>query len=50
MLEAFRQDELDHRNEALEGLGNEAPGSMLQVWCSMVGQGSAIAVRLAKLI
>ena len=50
MLEAFRQDELDHRNEALEGLGNEAPGSMLRVWCSMVGQGSAIAVRLAKLI
>lgn len=50
MLEAFRQDELDHRDEALEELGNDEPSTILRMWCQLVGQGSALAVRLAKVI
>jgi demethoxyubiquinone hydroxylase (CLK1/Coq7/Cat5 family) len=48
MLEAFRHDELEHRDDALDKLGATRPGFMFRLWCSLVGQGSAMAVRLAK--
>ena len=50
MLKAFRHDELDHREEAMLQLGAAKPSKAFELWCSLVGQGSAIAVRFAKAI
>ena len=50
MLEAFRHDELDHRDDAIAGLGPTEDSLLFRFWCALVGQGSAVAVRIAKLI
>lgn len=46
-LEACRQDEAHHRDEAAAQAG-PAPGWALRLWCAVVGQGSAAAVSLCR--
>ncbi len=47
ILQACREDELHHRDEALE-LQASAPGVVLRSWCWLVGTGSNIAVTFAR--
>jgi ubiquinone biosynthesis monooxygenase Coq7 len=47
ILQACREDELQHRDEALE-LQAHAPGMILRVWCWLVDAGSNIAVTFAR--
>jgi len=37
-----------HRDEAL-ALQTRPPGAFLRAWCALVGSGSAVAVKLARL-
>jgi 3-demethoxyubiquinol 3-hydroxylase len=46
-LEACRQDEAHHRDEAAAQAGS-APGWLLRLWCAVVGHGSAAAVSLCR--
>jgi 3-demethoxyubiquinol 3-hydroxylase len=48
-LLSFQGDEIEHRDEALANQ-NAASGKLLNLWCSMVGTGSQIAVKFARLI
>ncbi len=47
MLEACRQDEVDHRDEARDAAARPAT-LMLRLWCRLVVGGSAAAVALAR--
>jgi ubiquinone biosynthesis monooxygenase Coq7 len=49
ILEKCREDELQHRDEALELQVHEA-GALLRAWCAMVDAGSKIAVVFARLV
>ena len=46
-LEACRQDEVHHRDEAHAHAG-PAPGWALRLWCGVVGRGSAAAVSVCR--
>jgi 3-demethoxyubiquinol 3-hydroxylase len=48
-LLVFQADEISHRDEARANQ-REPIGKVLKAWCSIVGWGSAFAVKLAKLI
>ena len=41
-------DEVAHRDEAAAARGSDRPGTVLQVWCAMVGSGSRAAVALIR--
>lgn len=47
ILQACREDELQHRDEALE-LQARASGAVLRSWCWLVDSGSKIAVTFAR--
>lgn len=47
ILQDCREDELQHRDEALE-LQATAPGPLLRGWCWLVDGGSKLAVHLAR--
>ena len=47
ILQACREDELQHRDEALE-LQAQASGMILRSWCWLVDSGSKIAVTFAR--
>ena len=49
LLVECRADEVAHRDEAL-ALQTRAPGLLLRAWCALVGSGSAMAVKLARLV
>ena len=49
ILQDCRQDELQHRDEAL-AMQAHAPGAMLRGWCWLVDSGSKCAVTLARLV
>jgi ubiquinone biosynthesis monooxygenase Coq7 len=46
-LTAFMQDEIDHKDEAIN-LAGGPPGAVAKRWCALVGAGSEIAVKLAR--
>ena len=46
-LEACRQDEVHHRDEATAHAA-PAPGWALRLWCGLVGRGSAAAVSVCR--
>ncbi len=48
-LQAFQRDECAHRDEAADSVTVPA-GKFLSVWCRCVGKGSALAVRLARIV
>lgn len=47
-LEACRQDEAHHRDEAAAAHADAAPGWLLRAWCTVVGRGSAAAVLVCR--
>lgn len=47
LLEEFRQDEVEHRDEASDLIGSR-PGPLLRAWCKLVAIGAAAAVNLAR--
>ncbi|KQW52355.1 MULTISPECIES: demethoxyubiquinone hydroxylase family protein [unclassified Roseateles] len=47
-LEACRQDEAHHRDEAAAAHADRAPGLLLRLWCTVVGWGSAQAVSVCR--
>lgn len=47
LLQKCQQDECEHRDEAIT-LRGQPPGRLLQIWCALVGKGSAVAVELAR--
>lgn len=49
LLVECQADEVAHRDEAL-ALQTQAPGALLRAWCALVGSGSAMAVKLARLV
>ena len=49
LLVECQADEVAHRDEAL-ALQTQPPGVLLRAWCALVGRGSAMAVRLARLV
>ena len=49
LLVECQADEVAHRDEAL-ALQTQPPGVVLRAWCALVGSGSAMAVKLARLI
>jgi demethoxyubiquinone hydroxylase (CLK1/Coq7/Cat5 family)/predicted DCC family thiol-disulfide oxidoreductase YuxK len=64
LLHALREDELRHRADALGAMPEPSPdesrsfaapvqsesGTLLRLWCGVVGKGSAVAVRLARVL
>jgi 3-demethoxyubiquinol 3-hydroxylase len=48
-LQAFQSDECAHRDEAAVAMTSPA-GAILTAWCRCVGKGSALAVRLARIL
>jgi demethoxyubiquinone hydroxylase (CLK1/Coq7/Cat5 family) len=49
LLVECQADEVAHRDEAL-ALQTQPPGVLLRAWCALVGSGSALAVKLARLV
>lgn len=43
-----QQDEVSHRDEATAAFGPNAPGTLLKVWCSLIGLGSRAAVAVCR--
>jgi len=50
MLQAFRHDELEHRDEAIALIDAGRHSAAFELWCSLVGRGSSVAVQIAKVI
>ena len=50
LLQACQADEREHRDEAITAAGPATPGWLLGIWLGAVSGGSALAVRLARLI
>ena len=49
LLVDCQADEVSHRDEAM-ALQTHPPGALLRAWCALVGSGSAMAVKLARLV
>ena len=47
-LDACREDEAHHRDEAAAAHTGAAPGRVLRLWCAVVGWGSAQAVSVCR--
>jgi 3-demethoxyubiquinol 3-hydroxylase len=48
LLRRCQEDECSHRDEAAAALTPVPPGRLLRAWCTLVGHGSAAAVRIAR--
>ncbi len=48
LLDSCRRDEVAHRDEARAHADSARPGPLLRIWCALVGQGSAVAVRICR--
>jgi 3-demethoxyubiquinol 3-hydroxylase len=46
LLDGFRRDEVDHRDEAAAQAGRT--GLLMRAWCGIVGTGSALAVSVCR--
>jgi ubiquinone biosynthesis monooxygenase Coq7 len=47
LLDSFREDEVDHKEEAEQALATK-PGWLLRAWSALVGSGSSAAVSVAR--
>ena len=50
VLKKCQEDECEHRDEAALNRQNSTPSIPLNIWCALVGNGSSLAVKMAKII
>lgn len=50
LLKSCQADECEHRDEALAKQNGQPLGWLLRTWCAVVSNGSAMAVRLARVL